>query len=436
MFLLIATILGVVGSLVALVAFFFPDFGPRLIVMLTPGPHYNWGVVPKRIVGTRHRVFVLQTWLPGLRLELPWWRTALARHNIEFRVLLLDQKLVPFRLRCRERVSSLLTQNVSDLTELSRSFNIAGEKPRLEVRFYSCIPFGPVYVIDDDIYWGLYLADQDSMLGPVFHHRASSTLGRKILASYEAVWRTASHKTGSLGVSPSQLQSRLSHATEDAEIERKLAAMAGLMRPQTPEDVTHLDANAGCLCILRHSDTDLNAAAIVTGELDIGINAQGRERARALGKHIRRERWSRVYSSPLRRCIETLAEALAGKIDSVELRDELMERAMGDVVGYSKATYSASLPQYGGIDLLTSFHTSANNGEGYCDVFWRVLPLLEEVITHVKSGGRVLLCSHEGPIRMMLMALNGLTSEAAVKKEVRSGDVLYYFPANIGEAAP
>ncbi|MFA6971502.1 MAG: histidine phosphatase family protein [Gallionella sp.] len=434
MFVLISTILGVIGSLVAMVAFFFPNLGPRLAVMLIPGPRYNWGVVPKQIVRARHRVLILQTWLPGLRLELPWWREALSKDNIEFRVLLLDQKLVPFRLRCRERVSSLITQNVSDLIELARSFNIIGEKHHLEVRFYSCLPFGPIYVIDDDIYWGIYLADKDSMLGPAFCNRVNSTLGRQILSSYESVWRSASHKTGSLGVSPPLLHSRLSHAAEEADIERKIATTASLIFPISPKEISHTDANTGCLCILRHADTDLNVAAIVTGELDIGINAQGRDIARIVGKQIRRERWTHIYSSPLRRCIETLTEALAGKIDSIELRDELRERAMGDVEGYSKASYSESLPQYGGTNLLTSFHTAANNGEAYCDVFWRVLPLIEEVITHVKRGERVLLCSHEGPIRMMVMALEGLTSEAAVKREVRSGDIFYYVSANAGQS--
>lgn len=436
MFVLITTILGVTASLVAIPAFLFPDLGPRLVVMLSRGPRYNWQEVTHRIATARHRVLVLQTWLPGLRLELPFWREALTRQNIECRVLMLDQKLVPYRLRCRERVSSLLTQNVFDLTELARAFNVVGQKPRLEIRFYSCIPFGPIYAIDDDVYWGIYLSHQDSMRGPVFHTRASSKLGRQILASYEGAWRNAAYKTGSLGMSPPQMHSRLSHATEEAEIERKVAATASHVFRRLPDEVSQIDPNIGCLCIVRHADTDLNAAAIVTGELDIGINAVGREKVRSIGKQLCRERWTRIYSSPLRRCIETLTEVLAGKIDSIELRDELKERAMGDVEGYSKTSYSASLPQYGGTNLLTSFHTAANNGEGYCDVFWRVLPLLEEVIMNVKAGERVLLCSHEGPIRMIMMALEGLTSEEAVTREVRSGDFFFYLPTNAGKSLP
>lgn len=427
--------LAIIAFLVGLVDWLFPDSGPRLIVRLMPGPRYNWGTVPKNIVKAQRRVWVLQTWLPGLRLELPWWREALRRQNIEFRVLLLDQKLVPSRLRCREPVSSLLTQNVSDLTELSRQFNLVEGNPRIEVRFYSCIPFGPIYIVDDEIYWGLYLPDRDSMRGPVFHSLANSKLGQQILTSYEAVWRSASHTTGSLGVSPPQLLSRPPHTTEKANIERKTATIINVLSRRALKDVLPLDANIGCLCLLRHADTDLNTAAIVTGELDVGINADGRIKAREIGKHIRRECWNRVYSSPLRRCIETLTEALPDKIETVELRDELRERAMGDLEGYSRKSYFTSLPQYDGTDMLTSFHTAPNNGESYCDVFWRVLPLLEEVISLVMDGQRVLVCSHEGPIRMMLMALDGLTDEVAIKKVIHSGEFLYYLPTNTMKSA-
>src|SRR5882757_1045906 len=151
-FITISAIVGLLASIITLCLFFYSDLGRRFIGIFIRGPHFNLESIPKKITRAQRRLWVLQTWLPGLRLELPYWRKALSNEHIDCRVLLLDQKLVQYRLRCRELVSSLLPQNVSDLTDLANVYNIQG-KPRLEVRFYSCIPFGPIYIIDDDIYW-------------------------------------------------------------------------------------------------------------------------------------------------------------------------------------------------------------------------------------------------------------------------------------------
>ncbi len=338
----------------------------------------------------------------------------------------MDEKLVPFRLRCRERVSSLLPQNVSDLADLSQRFNPVGQKPRLEVKFYSCLPFGPIYLINEDIYWGLYLSDQDSMLGPVFHCRTGSTLGQKIINSYEKVWKSAACNTGSLNVSQEHRHRAVSHITEESEIERKILHFRSLLHRLSPEKASQIGTDRGCLCIIRHSETDLNTAEIIAGELNVGINAIGRGKARMIGKGLRQQQWNCVYSSPLRRCIETLAEVFGGKVGEIELRDELKERALGDAEGYLKAQYALSLPKYGGIDLLGSFHAVASGGESYCDVFWRVMPLFEEIIERVRKQEHVLICSHEAPIRMMLVALGELTIGNAINTPVQNCEIFYF----------
>lgn len=417
-----ATILGIVASVVTLVAFLFPDLGKRVLSSVVRGPRFNWASVPRGIANAKTRVYVLQTWLPGLRLELPWWREALGRKDVEFRILLLEQKLVPLRLRCRERVSSLLPQNVSDLAELASTYNSPG-KGRIEVRFYSCLPFGPIYVIDDEVHWGLYLANIDSMLGPAFRHGANSALGKLILASFEATWRSASARSGALCVP--HVTTATSHAIEESEIVRQCAPLSVQFERAAEPDHSPVD-HEGCLLILRHGDTDLNAAGIVTGALDVGINTKGRLAARQANKVLRGQHWTRVYSSPLRRCIETLSEVLGGSPVGMELRDELRERCMGEVEGFSKLHYRESLTHYGGTDLLRSFHTAATGGEAYCDVFWRLIPLLTQLAAYVRAGERVLVCSHEAPIRVMIMALEGLAPDQALRVEVPNTSMFKY----------
>src|SRR5574337_798793 len=89
------TALGLLASLAVILAFLTPDLGRHMVMKLKREPSYTWEDVPKRISRARTRVWVLQTWLPSLRRERQWWLEALGKQSLEFRVLLLDQKLVP-----------------------------------------------------------------------------------------------------------------------------------------------------------------------------------------------------------------------------------------------------------------------------------------------------------------------------------------------------
>jgi broad specificity phosphatase PhoE len=418
-----------IAIMLGMAALLAPDIGKRLIdwvktLIPTSEPKYNWNEVLMQTGRAKNRVWILQTWVPNLKKDKPHWVKALAHEEMDFRVMLSDEKLIPFRLCCRPpNVRSDIPTNILDLNDLSRTFNLPERKPRLGFRFYSSLPFGPIYVVDGDIYWGLYLADKDSMDGPAFHYKASSKLGDLIIKSYEAMWEKA------VGLKVSPDQSQHSHdAHEEENIELTINQSAGRLHQGTPEAVSQLDEHTGYLCILRHGDTDLNAAEIVTGAFDIGINAEGRQKAKEMRKRISSEEWHSIYSSPLRRCTETLIAARGKQDKKIELMEQLKERAMGDMEGYSKNTYQDSLPQYRGKDVLTSFHNKAKDGETYCDVFRRVAPLLKDIIARVKLGERILVCSHEGPIRMMLLMLDNLTIDEAVTKKISSGEVFWYLP--------
>lgn len=417
-------IVGLLAIFVAILAWMFPEYGRRVLLFLIRSPRFDWDQIPPQIAGAKKRVYIIQTWMPELRLNLESWRTALSNPTIECRVLLLDQKLVATRLRCRERVSSLLTQNVADFKELTRTFNPVEGKPRLEVKFYSCIPFGPVTVIDDDIYFGLFLSNRDSMQGPAFRCRATSRLGVQILDSLDAMWRTGSHSTGGLRVSPHG--EHPDHECEEIDIQEKLKELKNMLAPKKFSEIQSSTFQGGYLSLVRHGETDLNVKGIITGDLDIGINAEGRLAVRQNGAWAARERWDRVYSSPLRRCIESVSESLHNNTNNVELRDELIEKAMGDLEGYARESYSESLPQYKGIDVFKAFHHAPRNGEAYCDVFWRIFPFLKDAISLVRQGKRVLIYSHEAPIRMMLMILLGLTEEDAVTRKIPCGEPMYF----------
>jgi probable phosphoglycerate mutase len=363
-------------------------------------------------------------------MELPRWREALARGGVNFRILLADQKLVEYRLRSRDPVSSLLMQNVSDLRKFLASLDPTGS--RIEVRFYSVLPFGPLYVVDHKIFWGIYLSHKDSMDGPVFHEPDDSHLGQELIKSFERAWEEASERTGMLSIASPVDGTHVDHNREEVDIQRRISIVSKkLARIDRPGASDH-DRLGGYLCVLRHADTDLNEADIITGDLDVGINASGRAHLRKFGAAFEREKWEAVYSAPARRCTETLIELLQDE-SGILLRDEFRGREMGVLEGFSKTGYHESLPQYAGQDLLKSFHASSQDGESYCDVFRRVAPFLEILVDQVIEGKRILICTHDTVIRMIALLLDGISIGDSPILEVANAEPLYYAPASAAQ---
>ena len=65
------------------------------------------------------------------------------------------------------------------------------------------------------------------------------------------------------------------------------------------------------LYLVRHGETDWNAAHRIQGSTDIPLNATGRVQALATGRLLARRPWDAIYASPLSRAYET-ATIIAG----------------------------------------------------------------------------------------------------------------------------
>ena len=82
--------------------------------------------------------------------------------------------------------------------------------------------------------------------------------------------------------------------------------------------------------LVRHGETDDNAADRFQGRLDTALNERGRAQSRALAEVLAGERLRALYSSPLRRARET-AESVAGRLGlELVLDARLMEADAGD----------------------------------------------------------------------------------------------------------
>lgn len=104
------------------------------------------------------------------------------------------------------------------------------------------------------------------------------------------------------------------------------------------------DQQATRVIAIRHGETAWNVDSRIQGQLDIPLNAVGREQARRVGAALAGEDIAAVYSSDLSRAFET-AEAVAGATGRTIIAEPgLRERGFGVFEGMSFKEIEARWP--------------------------------------------------------------------------------------------
>ena len=158
------------------------------------------------------------------------------------------------------------------------------------------------------------------------------------------------------------------------------------------------------LYLVRHGETDWNAARKIQGRTDIPLNDTGRTQARGAGRLLARRSWDAVYASPLSRALET-AEIIAAElgVDTVTAVEDLQERDYGAAEGLTFAEIEALFP--GG--------TRATDQETREQVGRRVVDALIE-IARAHPGENVIVVSHGGAIRGVLHEVDPGTQHPSI----------------------
>ncbi len=167
----------------------------------------------------------------------------------------------------------------------------------------------------------------------------------------------------------------------------------------------------------RHGETDWNRERRVQGHSDTPLNETGREQARALALELAGEELDAVYSSDLLRAHET-ARIVADRLGlDVTVVKDLRERHFGTWEGLTDDEIFERYPH--------ARTESWGDAETQEEMAKRVLEALHRIAdTH--PDGRVLVVSHGGPLRRVLVQC-GLTTNGqianchVVRVEARDG---------------
>src|SRR5262245_6308241 len=193
------------------------------------------------------------------------------------------------------------------------------------------------------------------------------------------------------------------------------------------------------LILLRHGQSQWNLENRFTGWVDVPLSPKGEEEARAAGEMLRGRRIDVVFTSVLRRAIDTATLALAAAdIGAVptERDPALNERMYGDLQGKNKAEAAT---QFGADQVKLwrqSYDVRPPGGESLADTAARVLPYWEShLLPDLRAGRNLLVVAHGNSLRALVMHLDGLSREQVLELEIPTGAPLLYEMAPDGTVA-
>src|SRR5690606_33645569 len=105
----------------------------------------------------------------------------------------------------------------------------------------------------------------------------------------------------------------------------------------------------------------------------------------------------------------------------------LNERDYGDLAGLNKDDARAKWGEEQVLIWRRSYDVPPPGGESLKDTAARTLPYYEEVILpFVEEGETVLVAAHGNSLRSMVMAIEGLTPDEILKREIATGEPVVY----------
>ncbi len=194
---------------------------------------------------------------------------------------------------------------------------------------------------------------------------------------------------------------------------------------------------SGTLVLVRHGQSDWNLKNLFTGWKDPDLSPKGIEEAKAAGLRLKAKglKFDLCFTSALTRAQRTLKLILAelGQTGLSETRDEaLNERDYGELTGLNKDDARAKWGEEQVLIWRRSYDVPPPGGESLKDTLARSLPYYMHMIQpHVLDGKTVLVAAHGNSLRSLIMAIEGLTPQQILKRELETGvPIVYKLNAN------
>jgi 2,3-bisphosphoglycerate-dependent phosphoglycerate mutase len=189
---------------------------------------------------------------------------------------------------------------------------------------------------------------------------------------------------------------------------------------------------SGQLVLVRHGQSEWNLKNWFTGWRDVGLTDKGVAEAHAAGQRLKARglKFDVAFTSALSRAQRTLAIMLEelGQPGLETFKDEaLNERDYGDLTGLNKDDARKKFGEEQVHIWRRSYNIAPPGGESLRDTLARALPYyLHHIQPRVLEGRTVLVAAHGNSLRALIMAIEGLSPEQIIKRELDTGVPVYY----------
>jgi broad specificity phosphatase PhoE len=165
--------------------------------------------------------------------------------------------------------------------------------------------------------------------------------------------------------------------------------------------------------LARHGETEWNVEHRLQGRADTRLTRRGEDQARALAELVRGLPLEAIYTSTLRRTIDTARPSAAEHNLKPEARPELVEISYGVLEGCTGADPDVEIRRLWKARKADPLAFVAPGGESYAQLRDRVAPFVAE-LGRRHSGGTALVVGHRATNRVLVALLLGLGLDEAL----------------------
>jgi broad specificity phosphatase PhoE len=158
--------------------------------------------------------------------------------------------------------------------------------------------------------------------------------------------------------------------------------------------------------LVRHGETTLSAEDRFAGSTDVPLGPNGHVQVEKLATRLGRCAVAAVYTSPMKRTVDTATIIAEGIGLKVITRDGLREIDHGHWEGMRRSEVEAQFPDEYSCWSEDPFTFAPRGGETGVQVVARALPVVREIVTGY-PGESVLIVSHKATIRLIIASMLG-----------------------------
>ncbi len=182
------------------------------------------------------------------------------------------------------------------------------------------------------------------------------------------------------------------------------------------------------IILVRHGQTEWNRLHRFQGRSDLPLNPKGHKQAQALASALKEETITAIYSSPLRRAMETARHIGRFHPSAPVIKESgLMEMNLGEFEGMNAQHWAERYVEFRRSWEKNPATLAMPGGESLQEVQHRAIDVLKRVLESHPPESTLLICSHNFVIVSLLCfaSKTSLNQFRKMRQDTAALNVLY-----------